>query len=329
MPGQTTNYNIPYPIATDLVVNGPTTIQSLADTVDTVINTLSLGSVPTSRTISPGNGLTGGGSLASNISLAVDFGTGSNQACAGNDSRVVNAVQPARQVLAGTGLSGGGNLGSDVTISANFGTVAGTICQGNDSRVVSAVQPARQIIAGSGLTGGGDLSLDRTLSIDYATAAADAEFSNRYVSITNAIWLPVGAFNIDTGTRVIVNDATDAIEMAESVDSYAVASVRVPSVWTNAQIRVLWANAGAGSGDVVWTFNAQATAVGADISAINSLSPNVTTTAGAQDILVATVSPSFATSGGMVRIKISRGGTSGSDTLANEVNVIGAFIEQA
>lgn len=329
MPGSTANYSIPYPIATDLVVNGPTTIQSLADTVDTVINTLSLGTVPTSRTISAGNGLTGGGSLTSNVSLAVNFGTGANEVCAGNDSRVVNAVQPARQVIAGTGLAGGGNLSADVTISASFGTSAGTICQGNDTRVVNAVQPTRQVIAGSGLTGGGDFSADRTLAVDYATVAADSEFTARYVQVSNAIWLPASAWSLDTATSAILNDASDVIEMAESVDSYGVTSVRVPSVWTNARLRVLWANDGAGSGDVVWFFQASATAVGADLSAITTLSPNTTTAAGAQNIVVESLGPSFATSGNMVRVKFMRVGTSGSDTLGNSVNVLGAFIEQA
>lgn len=46
-----------------------------------------------------------------------DVGTTSNTVAAGDDTRIVNAVQNARQVIAGAGLVGGGTLASDRTIS--------------------------------------------------------------------------------------------------------------------------------------------------------------------------------------------------------------------
>ena len=48
------------------------------------------GKVPTTRTISPGTGLTGGGDLSANRTLTVAYGTTSTTATVGNDSRVVN-----------------------------------------------------------------------------------------------------------------------------------------------------------------------------------------------------------------------------------------------
>lgn len=49
--------------------------------------------VPNSRTISAGTGLTGGGNLGANRTLAVSYGTGAGTSAEGNDSRIVNAVQ--------------------------------------------------------------------------------------------------------------------------------------------------------------------------------------------------------------------------------------------
>jgi hypothetical protein len=88
----------------------------------------------TSTTISAGDGLSGGGSLAANRSLAVD-GT---------------VVRTTRNIIAGDGMSGGGVLSADRTLAVD-GTVGRT---------------SRQILSGDGLTGGGDLSADRTLAVD-------------------------------------------------------------------------------------------------------------------------------------------------------------------
>lgn len=113
------------------------------------------------------------GSPALGNSATRNVGTASGTVAAGNDSRIVNAVQNTRQVIAGTGLTGGGALSSDVTLDVSYGTTAGTAAQGNDSRIVAAVPNTRQIIAGSGLTGGGTLAANRTLTVDFATVVSN------------------------------------------------------------------------------------------------------------------------------------------------------------
>lgn len=114
-------------------------------------------------TITAGTGLTGGGTLAANRTLALNSTSLASLALA--DS----AVQPARQVIAGAGLTGGGSLAADRTISLDAAT------QASLGRADSAVQPARAVTAGTGLTGGGNLSADRTIALNAATIASLAK----------------------------------------------------------------------------------------------------------------------------------------------------------
>lgn len=58
-----------------------------------VLGAADVGAVPTSRTVTAGTGLTGGGDLSANRSFAVAYGTTAGTATQGNDTRVVNAVQ--------------------------------------------------------------------------------------------------------------------------------------------------------------------------------------------------------------------------------------------
>lgn len=69
---------------------------SLIVTAQQVMN-LQIGptGVPTSRTISAGTGLTGGGDLSANRTLAVAYGTTSGTACQGNDSRLSDTRTPS------------------------------------------------------------------------------------------------------------------------------------------------------------------------------------------------------------------------------------------
>jgi hypothetical protein len=61
--------------------------------------------VPTSRAVTAGTGLTGGGTLTSDVTLAVSYGSSSTTACVGNDSRLSDSRAPngsASGDLAGT-----------------------------------------------------------------------------------------------------------------------------------------------------------------------------------------------------------------------------------
>ena len=52
------------------------------------------GKADKTTTITAGTGLTGGGTLAANRTLAADFGTGAGKVCQGNDARLSDARTP-------------------------------------------------------------------------------------------------------------------------------------------------------------------------------------------------------------------------------------------
>ena len=223
--------------------------------------------------IKPGTGLTGGGTLEADRTLAVTYGTAAGTVCQGNDSRLSNARTPTAhksahktggtdalipadigavpttvQVIAGTGLSGGGSLAANRTLAVSFGTTAGTVCQGNDSRLNNARTPVAhkathaaggadaltpedigaasntvKIRAGVGLSGGGPLSNDVTLSAkltdsvsstDSTTAASATAVKTAYEAAQSKLPLAGGTV---TGS-IQINDPANVIGSAPSTD---------------------------------------------------------------------------------------------------------------
>jgi len=147
------------------------------------------GGVPTSRTITAGTGLTGGGDLSADRTLAVSFGSTSTTACVGNDSRLSNARTPTAHA------SSHGSAGSDpITIAStqvpglggaaqlSVGTSAGTVAAGDDSRIVGAV-PSSRTIAGLALsnnitTSALNTALGTSSGLGVRTLAPDTGWTN-------------------------------------------------------------------------------------------------------------------------------------------------------
>lgn len=113
--------------------------------------------VPASRLINAGTGLTGGGSLSQDITIAVaNGGIGDSQL---NTTGV------------GAGTYGTGALVPVITVNAQ-GRV--TSLSTTALSISGYVPDNRQIVAGAGLSGGGNLSADRTLDIAYSTTIPSA-----------------------------------------------------------------------------------------------------------------------------------------------------------
>lgn len=97
--------------------------------------------VPSSRTITAGTGLTGGGDLTANRSLVVAYGTTAGTSTQGNDARVVGAEQVTNKNQAS------GYAGLDASSRLAFSQVTGALVQANASvninnqKIVSLADP--------------------------------------------------------------------------------------------------------------------------------------------------------------------------------------------
>jgi hypothetical protein len=69
-------------------------VNNLSDVSNPATALTNIGGVPTSRSISAGTGLTGGGDLTANRTLAVSYGTTAGTACEGNDARLSDDRDP-------------------------------------------------------------------------------------------------------------------------------------------------------------------------------------------------------------------------------------------
>ena len=202
----------------------------LTAAANVTITPTAIGAVPTTRTITAGTGLTGGGDLSANRTLAIDV-TGVSAATYGDSTHVsqvavntqgqitsassvaislasLGAVPTSRTLTAGTGLTGGGTLAADRTFTladtavtpGSYGTAStvGTFTVDQQGRItaatpttitpaaIGAVPTTRAVNTATGLTGGGALSSDLTLNYNITALANKASPSS--VSDLVLIW---------------------------------------------------------------------------------------------------------------------------------------------
>lgn len=163
-------------------------------------------SVPLTRTVTAGAGLTGGGPLSANISIALSSTSISSLALADT------SVQPSRQVIAGAGLSGGGALSADVTLSLSAAT------QTSLGLANTAIQDGSNALIPNGGTTGQVLVKNSNTNRDttWSTVAAATAVSYASQSLT-AAQQQQARTNIGVPLKgalfgmVLSNNATDAV----------------------------------------------------------------------------------------------------------------------
>ena len=101
----TTSRGYPTPEGSDNV-DIPGDLSALASAINTDVGSVDTAKVSTTRTITAGTGLTGGGDLSANRTLAVSYGTTAGTAAQGNDSRITGAVQSSLVDAKGDLLAG-------------------------------------------------------------------------------------------------------------------------------------------------------------------------------------------------------------------------------
>jgi hypothetical protein len=116
--------------------------------------------VPQSRQLTAGAGLTGGGDLTANRSLALDVASQAEAEAGTENTKALTSLRVA-QAIAARVVDNLTSVSTTAPLSAAQGKVL------NDNKVPTS----RQVIAGSGLTGGGNLSANRTLALVYASQA--------------------------------------------------------------------------------------------------------------------------------------------------------------
>jgi hypothetical protein len=146
--------------------------------------------VPPSRAINAGTGLTGGGTLSHDITIAVaNGGIGDSQ-------------------LDTTGVSAG-TYGDGANVPVVTVNTKGRVTSlSTTPLVVSGYVPdSRQVIAGSGLTGGGTLAADRTLAINFSSATPQ----------------PLGSPTAGTGTNAARDDHVHpAVDLSDGTETSGV-----------------------------------------------------------------------------------------------------------
>jgi hypothetical protein len=120
---------------TDQISSLATRIATEIKAVRSELTTAIAGRVPTSRTVSAGTGLSGGGDLSADRTLTVSYGTTAGTAAQGNDSRLSDARTPTAHTHAAADV----NSGTLAIARIPTGTTSSTVALGDHTHAASAI----------------------------------------------------------------------------------------------------------------------------------------------------------------------------------------------
>lgn len=130
------------------------------------------GKVPTTRTVSAGTGLSGGGDLSANRSFTVTYGTTAGTACQGNDARLSDSRTPTTHTHAGADITSG-TIGY---ARLPVGTAASTVAAGNDARLTDTRTPTDNTVTSAKIVDGaivnGDINASAAIALSKLAAGA-------------------------------------------------------------------------------------------------------------------------------------------------------------
>lgn len=140
--------------------------------------------VTSARQVIAGTGLTGGGTLGADRTLAVAYGTSAGTAAQGDDSRLSDARTPTSHAATHAAA------GSDPV------TVAQSQVTGLTSDLAGKVPATRTLTTTAPFTGGGDLSANRTLALA-ASGVTPIYLGGGYRAITSGTTITADDYVID------------------------------------------------------------------------------------------------------------------------------------
>ena len=116
---------------------------------------------------------------------------------------------------------------------------------------------------------------------------------------------------------------------SNGIDSVIGGSIVIPHGWKHIDVYAVWTCTAATAGNVVWHMDIGAFDVGANINVADVATADIAGTSGGQDILNRTQLSQLTwtgKTGKRARVRMKRVGTSGSDTLAGKVHLIGLLL---
>lgn len=183
--------------ATTGTVSSPAVLSVNGETGVVILDAADVGAAPTTRQISAGTGLTGGGTLAADRTLAVAFGTTGATVCVGNDSRLSDARTPTAHAASH------GSGGSDqITIAqsqvtgltvALSGKVAGPV-SATDNAIVRYDGTTGVLVQNSGVTvaDDGSMTVGAALTVGGYTTLQGGQFNSDFAAFGSMTLIGTG-----------------------------------------------------------------------------------------------------------------------------------------